>query len=232
MRIKNYLLYMAIMATACLCLYFVGNIVQRASPANAVASRQTTVIVDAGHGGEDGGASGADGTLEKTLNLEVALKVRDMLRMMGYRVIMTRETDISIHDSNAKNTRQRKRTDLANRAELLKRNPAAVYIGIHMNLFTQTQYSGTQVFFSAKSPESKPLAESIQSAVKTMLQSENNRVVKQATSDIFLLHTAENVAVMVECGFLSNAAELEKLKTDEYQCQMAFAIVSGLISSF
>ena len=221
---------MAVLAAAAAVIYFTGTLIHSASPAGAMLRSRPVVIIDPGHGGEDGGASGTDGTLEKELNLEVSLKLRDMLKAMGYRVIMTRETDAAIHDGET-TIRGRKRSDLGNRAEIIEKNPDALYVSIHMNTFSQARLSGTQVFYSGNNPASKVLAESIQGSIKKNIQPENNRGIKKASDDIYLLKTAKSTAVLVECGFLTNPGELELLKSDEYQCKLAFAIVNGLMGN-
>ena len=228
MKVRNYIIYMAMLAACCLGVYMTGQIMETASPANAFAGNKPAIIIDAGHGGEDGGSTGGDGTLEKELNLQVAKKLRDFAIVMGYDVIMVREEDISIHDEEAKNTRQRKRTDLINRVAVCEQNPSAKYIGIHMNKFTQIKYSGAQVFYSVKNPQSQALAQSIQTSIRNLIQKDNDRVIKRATEDIYILYNTENMAVTVECGFLSNPDELKRLKTEQYQSELAFAIMSGI----
>ncbi len=185
------------------------------------------ILLDPGHGGEDGGASAADGTLEKDINLAVALPLADMLRVCGVPVRLTRDTDISIYDASASTVREKKVSDMHNRLALY--NNAKIAIGIHTNKFPQTQYFGTQLFYSANTPESEGIASSIRQNVVQMLQPENKREMKKADSTIYLLHNAQVPAVFVECGFLSNEAELAKLKSPAYQQQMAFAVWSGLM---
>ena len=231
MKLKNYVIYLALLAICCAGVFLAERVMDAANPANTFAQSKPTLIVDAGHGGEDGGASGGDGTLEKNLNLQVSEKLRDFARIMGYNVIMVREEDISVHDEDAKNTRQRKRTDLMNRVALCDSNPSATYIGIHMNKFTQTRYSGTQVFYSVKNPASQTLAESIQLNVKNLIQKDNDRTIKKAGEDIYILCNVNNVAVTVECGFLSNPEELSRLKNEQYQSELVFAVMSGICAT-
>lgn len=193
-----------------------------------VGTAMPLVLVDAGHGGVDGGAvSPIDGTVEKGLNLDIAAKTRDFLRLMGFRVQMTRESDISIHDEDADTIRRKKVSDIKNRLKMLDEGECEFLISIHMNIFGQQKYSGTQVFYGGNNAQSQALAESVQSNVKAFLQPNNERVVKKSTKSIYLLYNAKKPAVMVECGFLSNAAELQKLKSTDYQQALAATIAKG-----
>ena len=185
------------------------------------------VVIDPGHGGADGGASAADGTAEKELNLAISLPLRDLLSVMGYTVTMTRTTDVMIH-TEGDTLRERKVSDMRNRLQLV--NAADLTVSIHQNNFSQPQYSGTQVFYSANTEESRLLAESVRSRVVSFLQPQNTRELKRGTSDVYLLHHAARPMVLVECGFLSNTAELKKLKDADYQRQLAFAIAAGTMS--
>lgn len=224
----------AALATAAAALSFTVNFAQlfgnnaSVSVVGGAALAMPTVLIDAGHGGVDGGAvSPVDGTVEKELNLDVAAKTRDFMRLMGFRVQMTRESDISIHDEGASTIRQKKVSDIKNRLKMLNEGDAEFLISIHMNIFGIKKYSGTQVFYGGGNAQSQTLAESVQSNVKTLLQPDNARVVKESTKSIYLLYNAKKPAVMVECGFLSNAEELQKLKSADYRQQLAAAIVKG-----
>lgn len=199
---------------------------------NPSVNSKFTVIVDAGHGGMDGGAVGVDGIVEKDINLAIALKLKSMLEVNGINVILTRDEDESIHDEDAKTAKQQKTSDLHNRMEFMKENPNAIFVSIHQNKFTKSSSSGAQVFYGTINPESAVLAESIQKTIREAIQPENQRETKPTTSDIFLLHKAESVSVMVECGFLSNSHDAYLLIDDEYQNKMAFSIFAGIIRYF
>ena len=188
------------------------------------------IIIDAGHGGIDGGAVAADGTVEKDINLDIALMMNEYLQNLGYSTILTRDDDISIHDSSAETTRQKKVSDLHNRLEIINSNPGCIFVSVHQNYYTQSKYSGTQVFYSVNNPDSEKLAQSIQASVVSLLQPENNRQIKQSGSSIFLLHNSVVPSVLVECGFLSNPEETEKLKNESYRKQMAQAVCKGIIN--
>ena len=186
------------------------------------------IVIDAGHGGEDGGAS-ANGLLEKDINLSIALKLRDMLTISGYKVIMTRDSDVSVYDSTADTTREKKVSDLKNRAEMINSSQNNILVSIHQNKFEQSQYFGTQMFYSKNDPKSAVLAEELRKSVTGMLQPDNKRELKQADSNIYILDKAQVPAVIVECGFLSNEEEAKKLADSDYQQKMAFSIYSGII---
>ena len=192
------------------------------------SSATQTVIIDAGHGGFDGGAVAADGTVEKDINLKISNLIADMLRSVGYNVVLTRGADVSTDDVETNTIAVKKKSDLKNRLELMKDYPDAVFVSIHLNKFTTSAARGSQVFYSAKFDESKELGESIQRSIIELLQPENTRVNKQATSSTYLLYNATIPAVLVECGFLSNKTELELLKTYEYQKKMAFCCFLGI----
>ena len=228
-KLKVYFYY----STALICIFLFGALLyvsvnDEPETVTASADSKPVVIVDAGHGGEDGGAS-ANGVLEKDINLSVALKLRDMLTASGYTVIMTREEDISIYDGSASTIHEKKVSDMRNRKEIVNGNSNNILISIHQNKFEESKYSGTQIFYSKNNSRSIKLAENIQRSVTGLLQPENKRELKAADSSVYLLDKAEVPAVIVECGFLSNEEEAKKLSTDEYQKQIAFAILCGFL---
>lgn len=188
-----------------------------------------TVIIDAGHGGDDGGAIGIDGTVEKDINLDIALKLEKLLKFYGFDVIMTRTEDIMTCDDGLDSLRKRKVSDIHNRFDVLEKNPDAVFISIHQNKFEDNSQHGTQVFYSGNNDESKLLAESIQNSIVSVLQPDNSRVVKKSGSGIYLLYHAKLPAVLVECGFISNPAEVKKLNDENYRMKIAILIADGLI---
>lgn len=194
------------------------------------AAEKPVIILDAGHGGEDGGAVSYDGaTNEKDINLAVALKLKDFLTAGGFEVITVREDDISVCDEGLNTVKKRKTSDIKNRLKLINENSSAIFISIHQNHFTESKYSGTQIFYGRKNPASEVLASSIQQTFRQLLQPDNMREHKLSGREIYLLYNAENPSVMVECGFLSNAEECEKLKDNSYQNEVAFTIYAGLM---
>ena len=153
-----------------------------------------------------------------------------MLTVCGYEVRMTRETDISVYDKTAGTTREKKVSDLKNRTAMINSDPGQILVSIHQNKFEQPQYYGTQIFYAAQVPQSEKLAGAVRQSVTGLLQPENKRELKPADQNIYILNHAEVPAVIVECGFLSNAEEAAKLSDDSYQQQMAFAIGCGVMS--
>lgn len=193
-----------------------------------VESLKQVIIVDAGHGGIDGGTQSSSGIIEKDINLAIAQKVGNLLSLMGYETIYTRDSDNIIYPESCKTTRQKKVWDIHRRMDVIEENPNAIFLSIHQNYFTQSKYSGAQVFYSHINPKSEVIAGYIQSAVVKNLQKDNSRQVKKSGAEIYLLYHSKNPAVMVECGFLSNPAEALLLNDEDYQSKMALSIVEGL----
>lgn len=187
-----------------------------------------TIILDAGHGGFDGGAVADDGTVEKDINLSISKKLYEMLKLAGFNVIMTRNTDSATDNTDSVIISERKKSDLKERLRIINENPDSVFVSIHLNKYTTSTASGAQVFYSPNNENSSKLGQSIQSAIISLLQTENTRTIKKGTKSTYLLHNAKIPSVIVECGFLSNNNELNLLKKDDYQSQMAFAIFSGI----
>lgn len=189
------------------------------------------IIIDAGHGGEDGGAVNDSGVLEKDINLLIANDTAAFFRLLGFDVAQTRNTDISLAE-NGDTIRARKVADMKKRLEIFNSSNENIIISIHQNKFTQSKYYGTQIFYSPNNPGSTKLAESIKFSVKGLLQPENDRECKKADGGIYLLKNTNNPAVIVECGFISNNDECKKLLDSQYQKQMAFSITSGFLNYF
>lgn len=216
-----------IILSAMLYLTFMANF--SAAEASSMPITQKTVIVDAGHGGDDGGAIGIDGTVEKDINLDIALKLEKILKFYGFNVIMTRTQDVMTCDDGLDSLRKRKISDIHNRFELMRKNPDAIFISVHQNKFEDSSQHGTQVFYSGNDERSKELAEAIQTSVTLTLQRKNDRVVKKSGSGIYLLYHAKIPAVLVECGFISNPDEVKKLKDESYRMKLAILIADGLL---
>lgn len=206
------------------------NIVK--STSNAPSYDFDTIVIDAGHGGEDSGAVADDGTLEKDINLDIANKLNKMLVSSGFHTLMTREKDVAIYDKDQdENLRQKKVSDMQNRLELINSNYSNILISIHQNKFPDKKYSGAQVFFSKNNKLSEVLASSVQVSVKNLIQPQNDREIKPANKDIFILHNSKVPAIIVECGFISNDEELNKLNDEDYKSKIAFAIYCGILNS-
>lgn len=217
-----------ILLTALLILLGSFQRLEKTMPVSLSHLSRPTVILDAGHGGEDGGAVGVDGIIEKDINLSIAQDLRDLLVMGGYTVVMTRDSDAAIYDPGMQTLREKKVSDLENRLQLMRDYPGSIFISIHQNQFGSPVYSGTQVFFSPNSQTSQKLAWIIQENARKDLDRENNRAIKEVGDEIFLLWNAPTTAVMVECGFLSNPEEAYKLTDPNYQKRVAFSIFDSL----
>lgn len=185
------------------------------------------IVIDPGHGGIDGGASASD-VLEKDLNLSVSLKLRDIINSSGNTAVLTRDTDEVKLGSNGKYV---KKVDLGNRLEISDESNADILISIHMNKFTDSQYSGAQVFYSNNSEESKRLGELLQATLKNDIDNANNRVAKSDERNVYILRNSKIPSALIECGFMSNPDELRHLTNPDYQNRLANAI-NNAISKF
>lgn len=196
-------------------------------PTNSIPIAKKTIILDAGHGFPDSGASAASGTAEKDINLNIAKKLEKILKKNDAKVIMTRSDDNSLSDSKTNN----KRDDLNKRRNIRDNSKADIFVSIHMNHFDDPKYYGAQVFYSESTEENKKLAECIQENMVKLADPSNNRQVK-SSNDIFVLKNAQIPSVLIECGFLSNPAEAEKLSDSKYQEKLAWAIYCGISDFF
>lgn len=197
--------------------------------ARAKSEETPIIIIDAGHGGEDGGTSSSSGIIEKNINLAISLNLKDFFETAGFNVIMTREDDNLIYDSSCTKMREKKVSDIHNRMKIINDNPNSIFLSIHQNHFEQSQYCGTQVFYSKGNPQSEAIAQVIQQNIAKALQPDNTRKIKPSGTEIYLLHNAKTPAVMVECGFLSNPGEAQKLTDDEYQTQISMVIFQSIV---
>lgn len=191
----------------------------------------TCIVIDAGHGGEDGGATSPSGLLEKDVNLSVSLALRDLFEAAGIPVVMTRTEDKLLYDRNVDFRGRKKVLDLAARrlvAEKTAQSGECLFLSIHMNAFPQAQYSGMQVWYGVGDPRSAEVAGAIQSAGVAIMP-ENHRKIKAAGSNIYLLDHIRTPAVLVECGFLSNPAEAERLGREDYRYALAAVIFSAVM---
>ena len=210
---------------------FITRRYTQASNNDLTQNNKFTVILDAGHGGEDGGAVGVTGVLEKDLNLAITFKVGNELKSRGINVIYTRTEDTMLYDKNSDYKNQKKSLDLAERLKIANNTQNPIFISIHMNSFSQSKYSGLQVYYSKNNQLSYQLANCIQSAVQKEIQHSNNRKSVEATSRIYLLDRLLCPAVLIECGFVSNFEECRLLATEIYQKQLA-KIISEEIANY
>lgn len=189
-----------------------------------VDSRQKTIVIDAGHGGEDPGASEKE-IIEKDLNLDVSIKLNDFLIGAGYNTVMTRVEDKLLYNQGEEN--RKKYFDLRNREEIANSYENSIFISIHMNKFALSYCKGLQTFYSENHPESKKIATCIQDSVKS-LQTYNKRVIKSGNETIYLLKNLKMPAVLIECGFISNPVEANLLIDDDYQKALSLSIYCGI----
>lgn len=189
------------------------------------------VVIDAGHGGVDPGKVGNQGAHEKTLNLQIAQKLRTYIEESGGVAILTRSEDIGLYTEESKSIREKKKEDLRNRRRLIQESNGDLFISIHLNSFPSPQYYGAQSFYLEGDEESKILAEHIQKELLRVLNRENNRQAK-GTDNYYILKENPVPSVLVEGGFLSNLEEEKLLNEKNYQNQLAWAIFTGIMDYF
>lgn len=188
-----------------------------------------TVVIDPGHGGEDGGAVSSDGVEESQINLAVALQVNDLLRLMGQRTTMTRTEDVSTCDQGLATIRQRKASDLKNRVALVNGMENAILLSIHQNSLPSSPVThGAQVFWN-RQEGAEGLAELVQASLNETINAGNEKHAKQIPPTIYLMKNVTAPGIIVECGFLSNAAETQRLQELSYQRKLAAAIAAGYL---
>ena len=219
---------MALLVLASACYFARGSFGERAEGRAEREKQENTrmVIIDAGHGGNDPGKIGVDGSQEKDLNLIIAGKLKDLLEQQDLYVLMTREEDEGLYDEGASN---KKVQDMKRRCELINGEQPACVISIHQNSYHEEGIHGAQVFYYGTSAESKKLAEILQEELVRFVDPENHRQAK-ANDTYYLLKKTQVPVVIVECGFLSNWEEAKKLQEDNYQNQIAWAVSMGILS--
>lgn len=193
------------------------------------------IVIDPGHGGMDGGASSARGTTEKDINLKIGLYVKELAEMDGFKVVMTRDSDMGLHGKEKGSIRSQKTQDLLARKEIIKKTQPLLAVSIHLNSFKQdTSVKGAQTFYPLGQGEeqilqdSKLLAETIQEHLVTGIADGSNRVAL-GKKDMLMFKNPTTPIVLVECGFLSNAEEANLLETEDYQRKLAKHIYEGIL---
>lgn len=192
-----------------------------------VSEHRFKIILDAGHGEPDGGTTGINGTLEKDINLAIVKKMQEIFEGRGAEVILTREGDAGLQDEGLDTIRKMKVSDMHKRLDIMKKSNADMFLSIHMNSFPNQNVSGLRVFFAKNHSETEELAKNIQDRIGEVTGAKTY-AVKAADSNLFLMKDPPLPAVLVECGFLSNAEEEKKLNDEEYQAKIAWAIVSAV----
>ena len=187
--------------------------------------RQHCIIIAAGHGGEDGGATSCTGKLESSFNLEISLRLNDLLHLLGYDTAMIRTSDVSIY-TKGETIAQKKVSDLKERVRIANETENALLLSIHQNTYPESRYSGAQVFY-ANTAGSQQLAKELQSSFTTTVNQGSNRKSKKADG-IYLMEHISCTGILVECGFLSNPEEEARLRSMEYQKKICCVIASSV----
>lgn len=195
---------------------------------SAARAEGETVVIDAGHGGEDGGAVSISGVPESGINLAIAMKLDYLLGLYGVQTKLLRSSDISLHDNDAKTLRQKKSSDLHNRVDIIENTENATLISIHQNIFQNARYHGAQVFY-ADEALSLPFATLTQSLLKETLDPTNTRQPARIPDSVYLMNHITCQAILVECGFLSNREEDKKLQTSAYQTKIGLTLAGAFL---
>lgn len=192
---------------------------------NPPIKRVNVIVIDAGHGGEDGGAVSCTGAYESGINLEISLRLNDLLQLLGFDTRMIRTQDISIY-TEGQTLAAKKASDLKNRVKIINETDGAILVSIHQNIFADSRYSGAQVFYN-QNDFANQYAPMLQENLVKELNPGSNRKSK-ASSGVYLMEHIQKPGILIECGFLSNPEEEAKLRTGEYQKKICCVIASTL----
>lgn len=227
--LRRSLLFFVVLVPLCgwFAVFFRESSVQTVYP---VRFSSQILIIDAGHGGEDGGAVSLTGALESHINLAVAKQLDGVLGLYGVQTLLLREEDISLHDKDALTLRQKKNSDLHNRVSMVEEHGNAVLLSIHQNSYPDGRSSGAQVFY-APTEGSQVLAQTMQETLRAALDPQNARQEKQIPETIYLMNHISCPGVLVECGFLTNPQEERLLRSGAYQTKLAAALAGGYLLS-
>lgn len=211
--------------------YQYSNTNKNAISTMALPVTNKTIVIDAGHGGEDGGATSENGISEAQINLKIALNLQKLLEQSGANVILTRSDENAIYDLDKKTLREKKVSDIKNRVKIGNNSSADIFVSIHLNKIPQNQYSGWQTFYKDGNEQGKELATSIQNNLNETIQKENKRVPMKI-SNVYIIKQVKIPTAIVECGFLSNPEEEQILQQEIYQEKLAWGIYNGIIEYF
>lgn len=217
-----FLLYPVTIGIFLICTY-IGSQAVTTFAENAHIEREVCIIIDPGHGGVDGGATSCTGILESQINLEMALRINDLFQLLGYETRMIRDQDVSIY-TKGETISQKKISDLKERVRIVNETPNALLISIHQNHYTDQRYRGAQVFYPP-TDKSDILANTLQTAFSTSIDPNNHRHSQKAKG-IYLMEHIHCTGVLIECGFLSNPEEEQKLRNGTYQKMLSAVIVT------
>ncbi|MCQ2419238.1 MAG: N-acetylmuramoyl-L-alanine amidase [Clostridia bacterium] len=221
---KNYLMIVLIFASAIGFSLWLSDRYSRSTEAFSSQEQQFTVVLDAGHGGEDGGAVSCTGVHESEINLEISNRLADLFPLLGVRVVCLRTEDKSVYDPSCVTVSEKKVSDLKNRVRMVNEIPNGILVSIHQNEFPEAKYSGAQVFYA---PGCEALAEEVQQTLRLGLNPSNNRQCKSA-DNIYLMNHITCPGILIECGFLSNPDEEAKLRQPDYQKRLAVCIAASV----
>ncbi|MEA4921356.1 MAG: N-acetylmuramoyl-L-alanine amidase [Clostridiaceae bacterium] len=228
-KLRNLIFLLILTFAIILGIIFFVNRESRMTDAFYAGMSEPYVVIDAGHGGLDGGAVSPAGIIEAPLNLAISIKTRDIFSFLGLAAIMTREDENSLDYAEDKTLKGNKTADLKARLELAKDNPNCDFLSIHLNKFEQAKYKGAQVFYSPNNEKSIVLATAIQEKMRQYLDPENTRRARLSPDTVYLMKNIMSPAVTIECGFLSNAEEVQQLVLPSYQTKIALSICFGYI---
>jgi len=223
-RWKTILFYGILTLLTLIAIILVITVNSQTKFAAAEVAMRVDVIIDAGHGGLDGGAVSPDGVCEAPITLAIANKTQFLMGFCGTNALMTRSDDASLDYREGATARENKNADLKARLKIAQDYPVCPFLSIHLNQFSQAKYAGAQAFYNENGQE---LAAALQGQLRAVLDPNNDRVCKSAPDGVFLMKNIAAPAVTIECGFLSNPEECAKLQQDDYQTRIALAIVSG-----
>lgn len=226
--VKRWILIYILCAAMIFLAAFYGSPAVTVMENSVMPPKNSCIIIDAGHGGVDGGATSCKGTLESGINLQIALRLNDLLRLLGHSTIMIRTTDITVAPKG-ETIAQKKIYDLRERVRIANSEPNALLISIHQNTFSDSRYSGAQVFY-AKTKNSDLLAKQLQEAFCNSINTGSERKSKGAKG-VYLMEHVECTAILVECGFLSNLQEATALEEPEYQKKLC-CVIGATVSQF
>ena len=229
---KGILLAGALLGTVMLLALALGRLNSLVEPAMEmdVLRRTAPLILDAGHGGEDGGAVSITGVPESQINLSIVLKLRDILGLYGVDPVVLREIDVSLHDDSANTLREKKRSDLKNRVAAIEEVEGGTLLSIHQNTYPGSRYHGAHVFY-APTEGSQSLAEHFQNSIKAALQPDNERAVKRIPDSVYIMNHIPCPAVLIECGFLTNPGEEAMLRDEDYQRKLSAVVAAAWLTS-
>jgi N-acetylmuramoyl-L-alanine amidase len=228
---RKYLYLCTFAAISALVLVGLNSVlaINKTSPITSWAVANRVIVIDPGHGGIDPGAVGYNDIKEKDIVLNVSKQLQSLLSHAGAKVYMTRESDIDLSISESGSLLTRKREDLKNRVELANKNKADLYLSIHVNAFPSSQWYGAQTFYQRNQPESKKLAQAVQSELINIMGN-TTRVAKP--EDFFTTRNTKMAAVIIELGFISNPKEARLLTQKNYQRKLTNAIYRGVVKYY